>query len=237
MHGINLALINIYYSPVEKIFIYSMLFILVFIVSHLIENIYRFFRIKKGLQTLKSHLDTRVSSSDPGTVFQDKHKVKKKKSPVLKFISDTFTAFDKLKPGMNHSGRYHGVMNHLTHESERLFLKRNLFIILGVLSIFFGGLSLIIGLCSTLGYINLSMGSMDNASVSRLGDLLIGVFGGIIQSLGLQILTLLALTLSGLTHVISRNIVKSISGEITKLEILFQELLDSCQKHLDGNSS
>ena len=219
MHGMDLSHLHHCYSPLEKLLFFSMLYLVIFIIILLIQNIYRFFRIKKGLRILRSHLDPRSSSSHPEKVFLNKLSTKKKQSPSLKFISDTFAAFHTLKPVTNHSMRYKAQMNHLTHENKNLFLRSNIFIILVVLTVSFGGLTFMFSLCSAIQFQLCTLGPLADLSAERLGYLFIGVFDWISYSLALQILTFIVLGLSSLAHLISKNIVKTISVQITGLEI------------------
>jgi hypothetical protein len=184
-------------TPYRKVFIFCMGIIFIIIVIHIVRNIFRFFQTKKRLRVLKIPLDPQAYSGRRGTLFQD--------------ILGTFSAFDK-NEDMAHSRRYYAMKSLLLDKIEGLFLKRNLFVFLSLIAVILGALKFIISLVEILYYI--STAAMPEYAI---------ICNDLNALLKLQIFTLVMVTLSATAHLSSKNMVKSISGEITTLEIRMLE--------------
>lgn len=187
------------YSPYVMAFKFCMVIILIIIACNMIENIYRFFHTKKRLRAFKSTLDVQAYSSRQGKLFQD--------------ILTSFSALQRLKPAMDYCLPYDAIKNHLVDKIQHSFLKGNLFVILSVLSVFWGGLMLIFNLVGIFSAISVSSSCLGSVSP------------GIEELLTWQRYTLITLTSSVLAHLSSKNMAQSISRETTTLEIRMLENL------------
>lgn len=199
------------HDPIIKGAIICLLITVIFVFAHIIDTLSQYVYTRKGLRRIRTSIETGGDSNQPVRLQDIKFK-KAERFSLVSTILSTFMVLETLRAKDNFVKQWELRIKNLGSQVERRFLKKNLFLVLLVLSIFSGLFGCFHSLKMTFVYSSIS-GSSGISAIS----------GGIVDSLVILMFASISGTLAALGYLGTKSAVQRVLAEITKLEIRLLE--------------
>ncbi len=208
----DLSTISCTHSPFQRGFFFFIFIASIYVVAYLIRNLVIFSFTKKGLGRIETSFKAGNDSDQP-VQFKDIKFKERIRYSVINAILETFRDLERLKVEGNSIKLWDLKIKNLKDRVENTFFKRNPFLIICVLSVFFGvavfakEILLVFQLMSVIG----------SGGIAAFS-------GGISESLIIPIIASITCLVSALAFLNAGKSAKKIVMEITKLEIRLIEM-------------
>lgn len=208
----DLSTISCTHSPIQRGFFFFIFIASIYVVAYLIHNLVIFSFTKKGLGRIKTTFKAGNDSDQP-VQFKDVKFKERSRYSVINAILETFRDLERLKVEGNSIKLWELKIKDLKDRVKNTFFKRNPFLVICVISVFFGVAVFATEIQSVFQWMSVS-GSGGIAAFS----------GGVSEALIIPLFASITCLVSVLAFLSAGKSAKKIVMEITKLEIRLIEM-------------